>query len=70
MRSELPLHLTTSAWYRSSHGQIVECRILRSSPTHVSTDAAETADAPFEDFFTSDDRTLTAGDVLDELRLG
>jgi hypothetical protein len=41
-----------------------------SSPNHVSTDAAETAGAPFEDFLTSDDRTVTAGDVLDEFRQG
>lgn len=41
-----------------------------SSPNYVSPDAAETADAPFEDFVTSDDRTVTAGDVLDELRQG
>jgi hypothetical protein len=39
-----------------------------SSPTHVSPDAAETADTPFEDFVTSGDRTVAAGEVLDDLR--
>jgi hypothetical protein len=39
-----------------------------SSPNHVSPDAAETVYAAFEDFLTSDDRTVTAGDVLDHLR--